>query len=92
MTDAVWIEPVLTWVRGLHPDVQMYVILSPAALTLLLIGWAFDRRVRFDGKGWPFGVHGGHDDPDDLSEADADGEWLGRAEDAIDEAVNRRRR
>ena len=53
---------------------------------MLIIGWAFDRKVRFDGAGWPFGVHSGIPDPD---EAPDDTAWIEAAEDAVDDAVHR---
>ncbi|WP_296816114.1 hypothetical protein [Brevundimonas sp.] len=82
------VEKFNAWLFSLPGDLAAFIILAPAGLVLLLIGWAFDRRVRFDGTGWPFGVH--HGSPEDPDEAEDDDAWVKAAEDALDEAIRRR--
>ena len=74
------------WLFSLPHDLILLILFAPAGLVMLIIGWAFDRRVRFDGAGWPFGVHSGIPDPD---EAPDDTAWIEAAEDAVDDAVHR---
>ena len=81
------VEKFNAWLFSLPGELTLLILFAPAGLVMLIIGWAFDRPVRFDGAGWPFGVHSGVPDPNEAPEDDA---WVDAAEDAVDDAIHRR--